>query len=141
MIRRNVLLTLGPGARRHRFNLRLTAGDGPSIAASISGDCRYVAFSSTASNLVAGDTNGASDVFALDRETYAITPVTDGDFGSYSPAISADGGHVAFVSGATNLVSGGDTTYARDVFLWDAASGTITQLTNGDFESRYPLDL
>lgn len=141
MRRRNVLLTVAALALvATGCNLRVTDGNGQSVAASISADGRYVAFYSSASNLVAGDTNGQPDVFVLDRETSAITRVTDGDFGSYSPTISADGSHVAFVSDATNLVSGGDTIYARDVFLWEAASDTITQLTNGNAnaQSSYP---
>ena len=69
---------------------------------SISADGRYVAFTSNASNLVAGDTNGASDVFVRDLQTGAITRVStdaggaQGNDHSYSPAISADGRYVAF---------------------------------------------
>src|SRR5881397_3991739 len=48
------------------------ASTGPSV----SSDGRYVAFVSWASNLVAGDTNGARDVFVKDRSTGAITRVS-----------------------------------------------------------------
>ncbi len=47
-----------------------TAG---SLGAAISGDGCYVTFASTASNLVAGDTNGMTDVFRV------LNPLLDGD--------------------------------------------------------------
>ena len=65
--------------------------------------------SQSASNLVAGDTNGQSDVFVRDRNTGATTRVsvatngTQANSGSYQPAISADGRYVAFYSNASNL--------------------------------------
>ncbi len=46
-----------------------TQGNSWSFAPSVSADGRYVAFTSGASNLVAGDTNGADDVFVHDRQT------------------------------------------------------------------------
>ncbi|WP_395091285.1 TolB family protein [Armatimonas sp.] len=77
---------------------------------SISADGRYVAFSSTATNLVPGDTNGANDVFVHDRVLGTTTLVSDEGTGttgnglSDSSAISGDGNIVAFRSLATNLV-------------------------------------
>ena len=116
--------------------VRVTSGNnssGESIAISATG--RYVAFDSYASNLVAGDTNGYSDVFVHDRDTDA-----DGIFdepgatstvrvsisswseqgigGSYQPAITITGRYVAFYSVASNLVDG-DTNGRGDVFLHD----------------------
>ncbi len=44
-------------------------GNGTSSSPSISADDRFVAFGSTATNLVAGDTNAAGDVFVRDRTT------------------------------------------------------------------------
>ena len=67
----------------------------------LSADGRYVAFDSSASNLVPGDTNGVSDVFVYDRQTDTIERVsvaadgTQGNGKSYS-RISADGRYVAF---------------------------------------------
>ncbi len=56
------------------------AGDGDSTHPSISPDGRFVAFQSQASNLVAGDTNGASDVFVHDRGAdFFFTPRCLGD--------------------------------------------------------------
>src|SRR5258706_456378 len=86
-------------------------GDGLSIAPSISADGRYVAFESTATNLVAGDTNGWFDVFVRDRQngiTELVSISTGGAQGnsvSYGPMISADGRYVGFISDASNLVS------------------------------------
>jgi hypothetical protein len=84
-------------------------GDGESYSPSISADGRYVVFYSLSDNLVAGDTNGAADVFVHDRQTGATERVSVGPLGaegngeSDSPSISAD---VAFRSAASNLVSG-----------------------------------
>src|SRR5262249_56970542 len=76
--------------------------DADSDAASISGDGRFVAFASRASNLVAGDTNQSTDVFVRDRETGATERVSvdsqgvQAADGGAGPAISADGRFVAF---------------------------------------------
>src|SRR5690606_2126271 len=61
---RTVLLSRGVDGR---------PGNGDSIDPVISGDGQVVAFTSAASNLVAGDTNGVADVFVLDRETGVLT--------------------------------------------------------------------
>ena len=95
-----------------------------SLTASISGDGRYVAFFSFATNLVAGDTNGYADVFVRDRKlhkTYRVSVSSAGVQGnsfSDSPAISADGRYVAFASNASNLVAG-DSNASEDVFVRD----------------------
>jgi Tol biopolymer transport system component len=105
-----------------------------SFAPAISGDGRFVAFYSHASNLVAGDTNGVDDVFVHDRQSGASTRVSVDSTGaeangaSYSPAISADGRFVAFESDATNLVAG-DTNSARDVFVHDRQSGATARVS------------
>jgi dipeptidyl aminopeptidase/acylaminoacyl peptidase len=108
-------------------------GDGSS-APSISPDGRYVAFTSLASDAVAGDTNGTSDVFLFDRTTGTTALVSRGPSGtgnasSDEPA-AANGGIVAFVSDATDLVSG-DGNGASDVFVADttAATPTITRVS------------
>jgi Tol biopolymer transport system component len=92
---------------------------------SISGDGRYVAFESDASNLVPGDTNNETDVFVHDRETGETTLVsgasdgTQGDDSSQAADISADGRYVAFDSGADNLVPG----CRGSVFVHDRETG------------------
>jgi Tol biopolymer transport system component len=101
-----------------------TQGDDFSSYAAISADGRYVAFYSGASTLVAGDTNGAWDVFLRDRQagqTTRVSVASDGaqaNSNSYIAAISADGRCVAFFSDASNLVAG-DTNWCRDVFVRD----------------------
>jgi Tol biopolymer transport system component len=99
---------------------------------SISADGRYVAFASDATNLVAGDTNGATDVFVHDRQTGATERVsvasdgTQGNFGSSRPAISGSGRFVVFESDATNFAAG-DTNGKTDVFLHDRQTGTTVR--------------
>ncbi len=100
---------------------------------SISFDGRYIAFASMADNLVAGDTNGAADVFLHDSTTGATTRVSvatdgaEGTSGSGGPAISADGRYVAFTSSATDLVAG-DTNESADVFVHDRVAGTTVRV-------------
>lgn len=111
-----------------------TQGNWTSYWNSISPDGRYVAFSSTASNLVPGDTNGEIDVFVHDRQTGETTRVsvasdgTQGNNYSYAPSISADGRYVAFSSGASNLVSG-DTNDKGDVFIHDRQTGETSRIS------------
>src|SRR5262245_58812866 len=105
-------------------------GNSHSLNPSISADGRYLAFESMASNLVPGDTNGYWDVFVRDMQTGAITVVStgaggnQGNNGSISPSISADGRYVAFRSYANNLVPG--DTGTPDVFVRDLQTGAIT---------------
>ncbi|MEU8303111.1 hypothetical protein AB0C84_06065 [Actinomadura sp. NPDC048955] len=104
-------------------------GNGKSSDPSISADGRYVAFTSQASNLVAGDANGTYDVFLKDRWTGAVTNLhvdsdeDQGNSAAYSPSVSADGRYVAFSSSSVNLVPGVDNGY-HNVYLRDVAAGT-----------------
>jgi len=114
------------------------ATDGGSLVPSISSDGRYVAFNSTATDLVTGDTNGKTDVFVHDRDadgngivdeagsgktrTTRVSVRSDGtqaiDDHSFDPSISSDGRHVAFDSLANDLIVG-DTNDKRDIFVHD----------------------
>jgi Tol biopolymer transport system component len=111
-----------------------TQADDGSGSANISADGRYVAFGSSADNLVSGDTNGESDMFVHDRQTRQTTRVSVASDGtqangySRSPSISADGRYVAFQSHANNLVSG-DTNSATDVFVHDRQTGQTTRVS------------
>jgi Tol biopolymer transport system component len=102
-----------------------------SNAPSISADGRYVVFESDATNLVAGDSNGMSDVFVRDRQTGSTSRVSrssagiEGNGNSYDSSLSADGRYVTFNSDATNLVTG-DTNIAADIFVRDRQTGTTT---------------
>lgn len=90
----------------------------------ISDDGRWVVFSSTASDLVAGDTNGKSDIFVRDRRTNVTRRLSLRSGGaqtsadSIAPAISPDARFVTFVSGDSQLVAG-DTNSVNDAFLID----------------------
>ncbi len=109
-------------------------GNSHSFAPSISGDGRLVAFYSDASNLVPGDGNSADDVFVRDRQSGATERVSvssggaEANAGSLSPALSADGRYVAFLSDASNLAAG-DTNGFRDVFVRDRGTGATTRVS------------
>jgi hypothetical protein len=116
---------------------------------SISDDGRFVGFYSSADDLVANDTNFASDVFLVDRQTGTRERVSvpngggQGNSGSMDPAISADGRFVAFASSASNLVTG-DTSGVLDIFVRDRQLGTTARVSvstsgaEGDGSSWYP---
>ena len=126
-------------------------GSGGDFPPSFSADGRYLAFDSRIDNLVAGDTNNASDVFVRDLTTSTITRVsvassgvqgTGGD-GSFMPSISADGRYVAFASSATNLV-GGDTNKSEDIFVRDIVANATMRVSissagaQSNFHSEFP---
>lgn len=111
-----------------------TQSNGQSSSLAMTPDARYVALSSGASNLVAGDTNGEDDIFVHDRSTGAIERVSVASDGtqannvSYDPAISADGRYVLFESYATNLVPGAQHTYSH-VYLHDRVTRTTERIS------------
>src|SRR5207253_961741 len=97
-------------------------------------DGQLVAFASDASNLVAGDTNGAEDGFVHNLTTGQTVRVsvdsagTQGNGASFFPVISADGRLVAFASSATNLVPG-DTNGVKDIFVRDLTTGQTVRVS------------
>ena len=109
----------------------ISAGGG---GVGFSSDGNKIVFVSSASNLVAGDSNGVADLFIKDLMTGAIMRVsTDGNgvqgndnstFGIFSP----DGTKILFSSAATNLVAG-DTNGAADIFLKDLTTGAVTRVS------------
>jgi Tol biopolymer transport system component len=111
-----------------------TLSDGVSYNAAISGDGSDVAFYSSGANLVAGDTNGYSDVFVAARAGDAIERVSVASDGaeandiSYSPSISEDGSRVAFVSKSSNLVPT-DINGTLDAFVHDRTTGRTGRIT------------
>jgi Tol biopolymer transport system component len=121
-----------------------TQGDRDSAGPSLSGDGRFVAFHSFATNLVSGDTNKSVDVFLHDRDpdgngifdegngvTTCVSVSSGGTLGnsqSLGAAISDDGRYVAFQSSSTNLVAG-DTNQRTDVFLRDVVAGTTIAIS------------
>ncbi|MHB1038491.1 MAG: right-handed parallel beta-helix repeat-containing protein, partial [Pirellulales bacterium] len=113
-------------------------GDNYSYDPALSADGRYVAFTSGATNLVPGDTNGAYDVFLVDRQDGSIRRISLGAGGaqangdSQSPSISADGLRVAFQSYASNLVAG-DANHTADVFVYDRSTRATRRVSlNGN---------
>jgi len=109
-------------------------GNGDSFVSSISGNGRYVAFASFATNLVPGDGNNAGDCFVHDRQTGLTTRVSvnsagaEGNFGGFNPSISGNGRSVAFESFSSNLVPG-DGNGKTDVFVHDRQTGQTTRVS------------
>jgi Tol biopolymer transport system component len=111
-------------------------GNGFSIRPAVSADGRFVAFGSTASNLVRRDTNFSFDIFVHDRVTHRTARVSVASGGTqasrngdiYDPdiSISADGRFVAFDSWFDDLVPG-DTNQTLDVFVHDRLTGETTR--------------
>jgi len=118
---------------------------GVSSFSTVSADGRFVAFVSTASNLVAGDTNGKPDIFvrSLRYNTMQLVSVSSkrlqGNGVSTRPSISRDGRYVAFQSTASNLVVD-DTNLVTDVFVRDRTGITTSRVsvTNAEAEANGP---
>ncbi|HEY2739286.1 MAG TPA: hypothetical protein VGK45_12845, partial [Thermoanaerobaculia bacterium] len=126
----------------------VTTATGLTSNSVLSADGSWVAFTSAATNLVAGqiDTNSGSDLFlysqatganvlmshAAGAATTAANPESDNAFSSQPPiSISADGSQVAYWSDATNLVAGQvDTNSDSDIFLYDRVAGTNTLVSH-----------
>lgn len=113
-------------------------GNGYSWMPDISGDGRFVAYSSEATDLIPGDLNNAIDVFVYDRLEGTTTRVSVNDGGAesvggdvYDVAISGDGRFVSYTSLAPNLVAG-DTNLAADVFLYDRLLGLTERVSVAD---------
>jgi Tol biopolymer transport system component len=111
-------------------NLSGKPGNRPSLFPSISADGNLVAFQSAASDLVPGDTNGATDIFVRDLQAGTTERLCDAqpNASSFSPSISGNGQFVAFVSAATNL----DTNVKPgilNVFVCDRVAGTIKSVS------------
>ncbi|MCC6953385.1 MAG: PD40 domain-containing protein [Deltaproteobacteria bacterium] len=105
------------------------SGTGDARLGGMSGDGRYVVFSTLATNIGSGDTNGFEDVFVRDRLTGETRQISRGvggaqtNSGSWQSSISYDGRFVVYRSNASNIVSG-DTNGAADVFVYDMQTGT-----------------
>jgi hypothetical protein len=111
--------------------------DGRGYPASISDDGQVIAYPSDASNLVPGDTNGVTDLFALDRRTGRTVRVDVSSTGEQANGraltlarVSGNGRAVTFVSIASNLVPG-DTNGVDDVFVHDLRTGATERVSVG----------
>jgi Tol biopolymer transport system component len=117
----------------------LTAGNGFSADPAISDDGRYVSFYGFATNLVPEQiTMPFGNLFLFDRiagtttlVSRAVSGAASGNGSSNSPfTMSGDGRYIAYVSGATDLVSGGGGTPSGAVFLYDRRTGTNTLISH-----------
>jgi hypothetical protein len=111
-------------------------GNGDSFPTGISTNGQFALFESSASDLVANDTNNASDIFVRDVVNGLTTLVsvstngTSGNGTSRGSVMTGNGHYVAFVSAASNLVPG-DTNNIADVFVRDLQAGTTTLASVG----------
>lgn len=117
------------------------APNGASQNASISGDGRYVAFLSDASNLITGDTNAVADIFVADSaDLFASQPERvsvnnggaqiNGPSGALSPsAISSDGRYVAFAVDTPVSIDGSNAGTLSDVFVRDRVAATTNLIS------------
>jgi len=131
VVKSRVRKTLQCATLDYRGAFGQASKDGPTnYPPSLSADGVYLAFDSSASDLVPGDTNGRRDVFVRDLKSGLVVRVSVGPGGSEAngasnyPSISADGRIVAFESLATNLVQG-DQNRCADVFVCNVAVGTV----------------
>src|SRR6202008_4109767 len=114
----------------------------------ISADGRYVAFSSWASNLVIGDTNGVVDVFIRDRQSGTTERVSVDSSGgelvgpTYLTWITPDGRYLGFIT--TNDFNVIDPEDNYDAFIHDRQSGMTEQASvtasggQGSHDSTWP---
>ena len=135
--------------------------NGDSFWPALSGDGRFVAFESNASNLVAGDSNAARDVFVKDRQTAQTTRVSTDSAANPANGVSGvpavlsdDGRFVVFSSEASNLVAGDSNgtaagqaktvrlalTAAPDVASVTSPSGTV-QVAPGTPQKPIPVTI
>lgn len=105
--------------------------------ASVSGSGRFVAFATSADNLVPHDDNSSQDIFVRDVKLNQTTLVSrigtkgqEGDGNSAYPSISADGRYVAFQSKADNLAPG-DGDDESDIFVKDLRTGHLMLASPG----------
>lgn len=117
-----------------------------SRAPAISADGRVVVFTSTASDLVPDDPTGSRDVFVHDRQartTERVSPPAVGGAAHHvwlgSPAVSADGGAVAWEGVLITTVDGFTTYTPPDVFVRDLDTDTVERMSAavGDLEGVY----
>ncbi|MEL6438110.1 MAG: hypothetical protein AAFQ80_02470 [Cyanobacteria bacterium J06621_8] len=108
--------------------------NGVSHLGGISDDGQLITFSSTASNLVPGDTNGSSDIFVYNLTTNNIQRVSVASNGaeandsSINSVISGHGQYIAYESTASNLVTN-DTNGASDIFVYDLINSTTERVS------------
>ncbi|MFC8514907.1 TolB family protein [Streptomyces sp. NPDC057257] len=101
--------------------------DGASSAPAISADGRYVAFVSSADNLVKGDRNGVADVFVKDLRTGGTERVATGP--AQDPRLSADGRYVVLATKAA--LARDDDNGLDDIYLVDRRTHRTQRISHG----------
>lgn len=107
---------------------------GAGAVGTISADGRYVVFGSLSSNLVAGDTNGQSDIFVRDTLLGTTTRVSLNSSGAQSigsavnPDMTPDGRYVIYTSSG-NDIDLTDTNGFSDIFVRDLMLGTVVRVS------------
>ena len=130
-------LPLAQTTERNRIGLEGQEPDGESFRPAISANGRFVAFYSLANNLVSGDANDDWDIFVYDRQTGTTERfgvAQDGEWagaGTNTPALSADGRFVAFISEVTNPDDGDADGGNANIFVHDRQIGTTERVTVG----------
>jgi Tol biopolymer transport system component len=122
-------------------------GNDHSESGTMSPNGRYVVFTSAATNLVPGDTNGVNDIFLRDLHANTLQRVSVGSMGEQSnwdtyQCVVASTGVVAFASYANTLVPG-DNANQVDVFLHDPVTGETRRISfgwNGTEANGYSYD-
>ena len=133
-----------------RVSTDLTGGDANSDCegVQISGDGRYVVFSSAATDLTATLTGGGkNDIYLWDSTTAALTNITGGAAGSgnsiNADVVGASGQGTRVVFQSEKALVAGDTNAANDVYIYDIATQTFTCAStraNGSFTSAGAQD-
>lgn len=112
-------------------------GDGDSRAPMASADGKFIAFESTASNLVMNDTNNKSDIFVRDMVSSSTSRVSVSTAGveandeSYIQAISKTGRYIVYQSYASNLIDGETHTTGSgnfNVYVYDTQTDYTTMI-------------
>ena len=107
-------------------------GNSLSTQPDISGDGRFVVFSSFADNLVTGVQSGLQ-VYLRDRTTGTVERISEnalgepGDGSSVAPKVSLDGNIVAFQTNAGNLI--GDGNHESHILVKDRTTGAFERVS------------
>lgn len=111
------------------------------VAPAISGNGRYVAFATTATNMQGAATNGTQHVYVADTQTGAVTRASIGSDGSLANAdtpvgqgerlaLSHDGTWVAYTTAATNLGAGNGTSGVYNAVMHNMTTGETRAVSN-----------